>query len=89
MKWIPQWLTGRTVEADDPSQTDAAYHRTMRLADEVSDKIRERAGSQSPFRAALSEMLLGKRPDDPVLIADAFEVAQESRIFRGPPNGSG
>lgn len=89
MKWIPRWLNDRAVKADDASQTDVAYHRTMRLADEVSDKIRERAESQSPFRAALSEMLLGQRPADPVLIADAFEVAQESRIFRGPPNGSG
>lgn len=90
MKRIVGWLRDRyRSKAETQDSTDIAYYRAMRLADEVTNKIRERAGSQSPFREALAEMLLGRTPDDPALIADAFEVVQESRIFKGPPNGAG
>lgn len=68
---------------------DAKYEHAMDLATEVTDRIRERAQSVSPFREILGEMLMRAPYPNPVLIADAFEAGQESRIFKGPPNGRG
>lgn len=73
--------------AEEPANpVDASYAEAMQVAGEVKNQIRERAQSANPFRKVLAEMLLG-HPDDPALIADAFEVTQEARIFHGPANG--
>lgn len=72
-----------------PDAGDAKYEHAMDLATEVTDRIRERAKSVSPFREVLGEMLLRASHPNTLLIADAFEAGQESRIFKGPPNGRG
>lgn len=85
MKW---WFSSPRPEVK-VDKADLAYNRAMQLSDEVIAKIRERAQSPNPFRAALAEMLLRPGRLNPILIADAFEARQEARIFRGPPNGRG
>lgn len=84
IRWIKSLLAPRL-----PEPPDVKYEKAISLADEVTVKMRERANSIHPFRSALSDMLLGHAPADPVLMADAYETLQESRIYRGPPNGKG
>ncbi len=55
------------------------FHRAMALADEVTQLIRERR--RDPFRSVLADLLLHQH--DPALIADAFEMSQEARIYKG------
>lgn len=86
MKWLNRI---RGAFAPKPDPVDAKLDTAIRIADEVTAQIRERAKAPSPFRAALADMLLGVQPADPVLIADAYEMAQEALIYRGPPNGKG
>lgn len=57
------------------------HDQVLDLADEVTGLIRQRA--QDPLRKTLIELLLSHH-HDPVLIADAFEASQESRIYKGP-----
>lgn len=87
MRWLRIIRKISRSLSENAGMSDARYGHAMQLTDEVSDRIRERAGSKSPFRTVLAEMLLGRSPDDPALIADAFQVTQEARIFHGPPNG--
>lgn len=71
------------------ARADRTYATAILLADEVTQKIRERANSINPFRRALGEMLLTQQSRDPYAMADAFEALQEARIFQGAKNGVG
>lgn len=78
----------RNFMAPKPDAGDVKYETAIRLADEVTAKMRERANSTNPFQKALIDMIMGA-PVDTALMADAFEAAQEARIYRGPLNGKG
>lgn len=78
----------RNLWGHKPDSGDQKYETAIRLADEVTAKMRERSNLPNPFRGAISEMLFGAPPDIGFLV-DVYEAGQESRIFRGPPNGHG
>ncbi len=83
MKWLP-WRRQEPAQPA-PEPFDARVNYALSLTNEVSEKIRERSKSIHPFREVLMELLI--RPQavvDVALVADAFEVMQESRIFHGP-----
>lgn len=87
--WLARWWYGKPGP-ERPDPVDASYDRAMRLTDEVRSQIRERAQSTHPFRRVMVDLLLGPQAVvDTALIADAFEISQEARIFHGPPNGHG
>lgn len=88
MSWFSRLFGRRSPPPTPKTPSDAAYDAAMGLSDEVLTKIRERSDEPNPFRVVLSSLLLGTRYDT-ALVADAFEIAQESQIFRGPPNGHG
>lgn len=73
---LRSWLLG---EANGFDKADEA----ISLADELTAQMRERTASPDPIRALLADMYLQRH--DVALVADAFEAAQESRIFHGPP----
>jgi hypothetical protein len=60
---------------------DDKYERAIALTDEVTEKMRERAASPDPFRSLMADLFM--QHHDIALVADAFEVAQESRIYQG------
>ena len=57
------------------------FRRAIALADEVTQLMRDRAHQRDPLKAVLADLLFHKH--DPALVADAFELSQESRIYRG------
>lgn len=88
MKFLGLFRNRKPARHHDP--VDEVVSRTVRLADEVTKEIRERAKSPHPFRLVMIEMIFGPNAVvDPALVGDAYEIAQESRIFLGPPNGHG
>lgn len=76
MAWILEKL------APPRSKAEEKYARAMILTNEVEQKMRERSASPDPIRALLADMWL--QHHDTALVADAYEAAQESRIFKGP-----
>ena len=71
---IRSWLFGEESEHEK-------YDRAISLADEVTGLMRSRAVQRDPFKAVLADLFFTTH--DPALIADAFEISQESRIYRG------
>lgn len=64
---------------------DARVDYALKLTHDVSDDIRERVKSPHPFRGVLVDLLI--RPPavvDVALLADAYQMSQEARIFHGP-----
>lgn len=86
MKWFMQ-LARHLLAKDSDHHSDARYERAVKLADEVTEKVRERGKIAHPFRSVVSELISRGAVSNPRLIADAYEALQESRIFLGPPNG--
>lgn len=77
------WLFGRT-------EGQGNYGRAIDLADELISIMRDRANRRDPLKAVLADLLFQQH--DPALIADAYEMSQEARIYKGPGgnvNGSG
>jgi hypothetical protein len=77
------WLFGPTSGPDN-------YRRAISLADEVIQTMRHRANQRDPLKAVLADLLFQQH--DPALVADAYEMSQEARIYKGPGgnfNGSG
>lgn len=66
-----------------PDPSDEKYHRAVELSDELIKTMREQNESSDPFRALLAGLFL--QHHDPKLVADAYEISQEAKIFRGPP----
>lgn len=65
-----------------------SYSRAIKLADEVTQIMRDRINQRDPLRSVLADLLF--QPHDPALVADAYQMSQESRIYKGPAiNGSG
>lgn len=71
---LRSWLFGDTNGHDK-------YTHAIDLADEVTQLMRDRAVQRDPFKAVLSDLFF--QTHDPALIADAYEVSQESRIYKG------
>lgn len=71
---LRSWLFGDTNGYDK-------YTHAIDLADEVTQLMRDRAVQRDPFKAVLSDLFF--QTHDPALIADAYEVSQESRIYKG------
>lgn len=74
-------------------RTDEKYERAMRLSQEVRDTLRETA--EDPFTVIALDLARGvfQNGADPALVADAYEVLQEAKIFHGneaaePPKDS-
>lgn len=82
VQWIRSMLAPRAS-----ANEDSTFDQAMRLSDEVLAEIRERTHSSHPFRAVLVDLIFGPHSRDPFVIGDAFELMQESRIYRGAPNG--
>jgi hypothetical protein len=57
------------------------YERAISLADEVTGIMRSRSVQRDPLKAVLADMFFATH--DPALVADAFEISQEARIYRG------
>jgi hypothetical protein len=57
------------------------YERAISLADEVTRLMRSREVQRDPFKVVIAELFF--QTHDPALIADAFEISQEARIYRG------
>jgi len=68
------WLFGKREGRDE-------FRRAMKAADELTKLMRERSVQRDPFKAVLAELLFYNH--DPALIADAFEMSQEARIYKG------
>lgn len=68
------WLLG------EPKHRDS-FRRAMALADEVTQLMRDRAVRRDPLKAVLTDLLFHNH--DPALVADAFEMSQEARIYKG------
>lgn len=68
---LRKWIFGDHKKAD----------RAIALADEVTQLVRNRESDRDPFIAIVSDVFFHKH--DIALIADAYEIAQESRIYRG------
>lgn len=88
MNRIMQWWRGPPRPAQ-PDPADIKFAQAMRLTDEVRSKIRGLLKVPHPFRMTLAELLLQPQKVDVALVADAYEMLQEARIFYGPPNGRG
>ena len=73
---LRSWLFGDHTKAD----------RAIQLADEVAQLARDKGRSRDPIRALLSELIFHRH--DVALVADAYEISQESRIYRGPETRS-
>lgn len=81
MKRLRLWIFG-------PGSGHDTYRRAIELADEVTKIMRDRATRRDPLKAVLVDLLF--QTHDPALVADAYEMSQESRIYKGPSlNGSG
>ena len=72
---LRSWLFGSSHGHDK-------YDQAIDLADELTQKMRERANQRDPFKAVLADLFF--QVHDPALIADAYEASQESRIYKGP-----
>lgn len=72
---LRSWLFGK-------NNGHGKYEQAIDLSDELIKKMRERANQRDPFKAVLADLFFQQH--DPALIADAFEVSQESRIYKGP-----
>ena len=57
------------------------YERAISLADEVTMLMRSREVQRDPLKVVIAELFF--QTHDPALIADAFEMSQEARIYRG------
>lgn len=68
------WLFGEPRERE-------AFRRAMALADEVTLLMRDRAVRRDPLKVMLVDLLFHNH--DPALVADAFEMSQEARIYKG------
>lgn len=71
---IRSWLFG-----DDSG--NEKYERAIGLADEVTRLMRSREVQRDPLKPVLADMFFATH--DPALVADAFEISQESRIYKG------
>ncbi len=71
---LRRWLFGEP-------EGRAEFRRAIALADEVAQIMRDRAVRRDPLKAVLAELFLHHH--DPALIADAFEMSQEARIYKG------
>lgn len=71
---IAPWLFGNGNGHDK-------FQRVIDLADEVTQLMRDRAVQRDPFKTVLSELFF--HTHDPALIADAYEISQEARIYKG------
>lgn len=67
------WLFG-AKERDE-------FKRAIALADEVTKLMRDRAVRRDPLKAVLTDLLFHNH--DPALVADAYEISQEARIYKG------
>jgi hypothetical protein len=76
---LRSWLFGETNGHD-------TYSHAISLADEVTQLMRDRAVQRDPFKVVLGELFF--HTHDPALIADAYEISQESRIYKGPDAAS-
>lgn len=72
---LRSWLFGG---ASGHAKADQAIN----LADELTEKMRQRANQRDPFKAVLADLFF--QAHDPALIADAYEISQEARIYKGP-----
>lgn len=72
---LRSWLLGSSNGHDK-------YDQAIDLADELTEKMRERVNQRDPFKAVLADLFF--QAHDPALIADAYEASQESRIYKGP-----
>ncbi len=79
-------LFGAATKPPEPRDpVDDSFDRAMHLTQEVRDLIKERAKSAHPFRQVLGDLLLRPQANvDVALLADAYEMSQEARIFHGP-----
>ena len=71
---LRSWLFGGSNGHDK-------YSHAIDLADEVTQLMRERAVQRDPFKVVLGELFF--HTHDPALIADAYEISQEARIYKG------
>lgn len=62
--------------------TPSKYEEASRVADETIDHIRRARESRDPIRALLADIYFQNH--DTALISDAYEMSQESRIYKGP-----
>lgn len=76
VRWVRERLAPRAPH-------DEKYRHAIALTDELTEAMRERAASPDPFRALMADLFL--QHHDIALIADAFQISQESRIYKGPP----
>lgn len=83
------WHRRAQPEEKKADPVDSHFEKAMRVTEEVMIDIRERARSAHPFRLVLTELLIGPNASvDVALIADAYEMSEESRIYQGL-NGHG
>lgn len=71
---IAPWLFGNGNGHDK-------YQQAIDLADEVTLMMRSRNLQRDPFKPVLADLLF--KDHDPALVADAYEISQESRIYKG------
>lgn len=74
---LPSWARGLTG-----TPRESNYQRALDLTDEVITAFRERAASPDPLRAVMADLFL--QHHDVALVAEAFEVSQEAKIYKGP-----
>lgn len=72
---LRSWLFGKS---------NGKYEQAIDLADELTKKMRERSNQHDPFKAVLADLFF--HTHDPTLVADAYEISQEARIYKGPDN---
>jgi len=78
--WVRDKIMSRSVHEDK-------YERAIQLADEVSGTIKDRTTGGDPFTVIALDLLRLAVSDggvDPALVAEAFEIQQEAKIYRGP-----
>ena len=71
---LRSWLFGKNAGNEK-------YERAIGLADEVTRLVRSREVQRDPLKVVVAEMFF--HTHDPALIADAFEISQEARIYKG------
>lgn len=71
---LRSWLFGK-------SSGHEKADRAISLADEVTRLMRDRAVQRDPLKVVLVDLFF--HTHDPALIADAFEMSQEARIYKG------
>lgn len=70
---VKQMILGRP----EPSK----FEEASRIADETINHLRQARKSHDPIRALLADIYFQNH--DTALIADAYEMSQESRIYKG------